>query len=52
MPARLSEKLVANKAERKAYYFMQEILWCVAWYNKFQNIMLQGERHTAHIVCV
>ena len=52
MPERLSEKHAANKAGRKAHCYMQEILWCVAWYNKFKITMKQGERHTAQIVFV
>ena len=40
------------QAGRTAHCYMQDALWYVAWYIKFKNIMVQGERHSAQIVCV
>ena len=52
MPESWSEKHAAKKAGRTAHCYKQEALWCVVWYNKFKNTMVQGERHAAQIVCV
>ena len=52
MPEKLSYKDAANKAGRTAHCYMQDAVWCVAWYISFKNTMVQGERHAAQIVCV